>query len=136
MSGIISTVVRRVSSFSVVAGLTVVLFAPLAIAEELVGTWELAVEAQQKVHTPTLAIAHDGNKYTGTISGAKGESQELTDITVDGSNFVINRSFSSPQTGGQPITLTYKGEVDGDTLKGSMTSPRGETPLTGKRVSQ
>ncbi|HUK31759.1 MAG TPA: hypothetical protein VLV89_11640 [Candidatus Acidoferrum sp.] len=67
---------------------------------------------------PTVTFKQDGTKLSGTQSGGRGG-----DVAIDGSvagmtvTWTVKRNMR-----GTDVTLTYKGTVDGDNMKGTMTS--------------
>lgn len=67
---------------------------------------------------PTVTFKQDGTKLTGTQSGGRGGDVAL-DGSVSGNNvmWTVKRNMR-----GTDVTLTYKAIVDGDTMKGTMTS--------------
>jgi hypothetical protein len=67
---------------------------------------------------PTVTFKQDGSKLSGTQSGRGGET------AIDGSVSGNNVTWSVKRTGrdGNEMTITYKAIVDGDTMKGTMTS--------------
>jgi len=81
----------------------------------------------------TLTLKADGSKLTGTVSmpGRGGEMMEMaiSDGKVDGDNvsFSVKREFN-----GNSFVTTYKGTVDGDTMKLDITRPGrgGGEPMT------
>ena len=96
-------------------------------AASAVGTWEFTRETQRGTRTSTLKINDD---MTGTYTSRERETP-LTDLKVDGNqvSFKITRTFNDRQ-----FTMEFKGQVDGDTLKGEFTTSRGTREATGKRV--
>jgi len=94
----------------------------------VVGTWEFTRETSQGTRTSTVKIKDD---LTGTYTSRDRETP-VTDLKVDGNqiSFKITRIFNDRQ-----FTMEFKGQVDGDTLKGEFTTPRGSREATGKRVN-
>jgi hypothetical protein len=73
---------------------------------DVTGTWELSWENPRGTTTTTFLFAQDGTALTGRAQMAMG---------------------------GRSMTFTFQGTVTGDTMEGTMTTPRGENPFTGKR---
>jgi len=81
----------------------------------------------------TLTLKADGSTLTGTVSqpGRDGSPMEteISDGKVDGNNvsFAVKREFN-----GNTFVITYKGVVDGDTMKLDITRPGrgGGDPMT------
>ena len=69
---------------------------------------------------PVVTFKQDGSKLSGTQSGRGG------DTAIDGSVSGNNVTWTVKRTGrdGNEITITYKAIVDGDSMKGTMTSSR------------
>ena len=94
----------------------------------LVGTWELTSESPQGTRTNTLKIKED---MTGTYT-ARNNEIPITDLKVEGDQvtFKVNMKFNE-----QEVTMEFKGKLDGTTLKGQFTTPRGTREVTGKKIS-
>jgi hypothetical protein len=68
---------------------------------------------------PVVTFKQDGTKLTGTQSGFGGDTE------IDGSVSGNNVTWSMKRNmRGTDVTNTYKAIVDGDTMKGTMTSTR------------
>lgn len=100
--------------------LVLVLFAALtALAADVTGTWDLAVEIAGNAGSPTFVLKQEGGKLTGKYSGALGES----DVTgrVDGNK--IEMKFTvAPQ--GDKVEVIYKGTWTADgAMEGDIDIP-------------
>jgi hypothetical protein len=93
----------------------------------LIGTWELTTTTDQGTRTSTLRICPD---LTGRYELFGGELP-IKDLKLEGNDvaFAVDMNF-----GQQSSTLTFKGTLDGKTLKGEVTSPRGTRAVTGKKL--
>jgi hypothetical protein len=80
------------------------------------GTWHVSVSGAAGSAEQTIVLQQDGNKITGTFKGPR-QSGELQG-TVDGNTISFHVATHVP--------LDYKGTVDGDTMKGTMTG-KGKT---------
>lgn len=82
-------------------------------AADVTGKWTAEVPGRGgNLMTVTMNLKADGSKLTGTVSGRGGET-EITDGKVDGNDI----SFSVVrEMGGNKMTNTYKGKLDGDTI--------------------
>ena len=80
------------------------------------GTWKISVSGEAGNAEQTIVLKRDGSKITGTFKGPK-QSGPL-EGTADGNNISFHVATRVP--------LDYKGTVDGDAMKGSM-SGRGKT---------
>jgi hypothetical protein len=91
------------------------------------GTWKWTTEQKGQKRETTLKLKLDGDKLTGTIAtgGGKGGAKDtkIEDGKVkDGEvTFTVTREFNDMK-----FTSTYKAKVDGDTMKGTVESKRGE----------
>jgi hypothetical protein len=88
----------------------------------------------------TLHLQQEGAKITGTAEiaamGPRGGGGETRSVDIsDGEAGEGTFSFSVAMGGRQrSVTLAFKGSVQGDTMEGTLTTPRGgETPFTGRR---
>jgi hypothetical protein len=95
-----------------------ILLAPLAFcfAQESVnvsGEWDLTINTPRGEMTHTAKFVQDGEKITVTIISQRGESTGTGTIKGADIEWAITRE--GPQ--GQ-FTITYKGKVEGDTMKG------------------
>lgn len=132
--------------------LSVMYFAEPAAAQEvgdLAGTWEFTIEAPQRGGggggreggrggrggrgggrfgggPQTLVLSVDDGALTGTLKSERGDS-ELTNITLEGNKitFTIMR-----ETQRGSFEATYTGEIDGDTMTGTMEAGGGRFTIT------
>ena len=75
------------------------------------GTWNVSVSGGAGSAQQTIVLKQESNKITGTFKGPR-QSGPLAG-TVDGNNISFHVSTRVP--------LDYKGTVDGDNMKGTMT---------------
>jgi hypothetical protein len=94
------------------------------------GTWKWSVERNGQKRETTLKLKLEGDKLTGTVSGGRGAKggEKGTDSKIeeakfkDGEvSFTVTREFNDMK-----VTTSYKAKVDGDTMKGTIESKRGE----------
>ena len=77
---------------------------------------------------PTVTITQTGEKLSGKYVGSYGEST-LTG-SIKGTEFTFTVEIGTEQT----VEVVYRGTLDGDTIKGSMTmGEMGEGTFSGKR---
>ena len=74
----------------------------------------------------TLAINEDGSGYTESQMG----KAEFSSAKIEGSNFTFDMTLNS-QMG--EMALTFNGAVDGDDIKGTISTQMGERPFSGQR---
>ena len=91
------------------------------------GTWKWTVEFKDQKREQTLKLKLDGDKLTGTIATGGGKGAAKDTKIEDGKfkdgevSFTVTREFNDMK-----FTSTYKGKVDGDTMKGTMEAKFGE----------
>jgi len=107
----------------------------LAWAADVNGKWVAQVPGRGgQTSETTFTFKADGEKLTGTVAGARGESP--IDGTVKGDDISFTQTFNNPQ-GGDAIKITYKGKVSGDEIKFTRVREGGTQPpteFTAKRV--
>jgi hypothetical protein len=102
------------------------------------GKWTVETHGRNGAQTQTLTLQSDGAKLTGSLTGPRGRSVEITDGKIDGANV----SFKVVRAGrnGVSQTLSYQGTLSGDDLKLTIARPggrgrgRGGRELDFKRV--
>ncbi|MDH3732515.1 MAG: hypothetical protein OEU54_03235 [Gemmatimonadota bacterium] len=80
------------------------------VAQDMTGTWVLAVDLDAGTGDATFELVQDGATITGTYTGALGEA-EVTG-SVDGSS--VELKFDS-----QAGEIVYKGTVEGNSYEGT-----------------
>ena len=103
---------RRLRAASVI----LMLCSSAAFSAEIAGTWNLTVNTQAGVGTPTLVLVQDAGNLTGTYTGRFGESPIKGTIKGDGA-IVFSFEASGPMGSAR---VTYTGTVVGDTMSGTM----------------
>lgn len=85
------------------------------------GTWKWSVTFNNQTFEPVLKLKLDGDKLSGTMSG-----RDNTETAIDDGKFKDGEvSFSvTRERNGQKRTTTYKGKLDGDTIKGKSERER------------
>jgi hypothetical protein len=99
------------------------------IGGDLIGKWDLETTSDQGSRPGTLLVFGD---LTGRYETFGGEIP-FNDLKLDGNQFAFSVEMAF---GNQPTKLEFKGKIDGKTLKGEVTSPRGTREVTGKKVEQ
>jgi len=96
--------------------LALVVFSFVAMAADISGTWNAAVESDAGSGSPTFVFKQTGDALTGSYSGALGEAK-ITG-TVQGNK--VTWSFQVAPDG-ENIKLTYTETLDGDSkMKGTI----------------
>ena len=104
------------------------------------GTWEISWETQRGATTSTFVFAQEGLAFTGTAqmamggrgAGAGGGTREIeiSDGKIEGNEITFSLAMGR---GERSMSFTFVGTVDGDTMEGTMSTPRAENPFTGKK---
>jgi hypothetical protein len=113
---------------STVAAAMLVILAACAAGNSnpFAGSWETTVSTPVGDQLGVWMIAADG---TGIMSSDQGD-QAIDGIVVDG----INVSFDLDiDAGGQSLSLSFSGVVEGDSLNGAFGSDFGDFDVTGTR---
>jgi len=91
----------------------VLLFAAVAFAADIDGTWTATFNTQIGEQHYTYTFKADGEKLTGTAKGDYGEGP-IEDGVIKGNDisFTENLDFQ-----GQKLTIKYTGKLNGDEIK-------------------
>ena len=94
------------------------------------GTWNLTMQTPMGEQRSTLTLATAGGTLTGKQE-AEGNTTDIAEGTVNGNALSWKVSITNPM----PLTLTFTGTVDGNTLNGSAdTGMFGSFPFEGTRA--
>ena len=94
------------------------------------GTWNLTMQTPMGERRSSLTLATAGGTLTGKQE-AEGNTTDIAEGTVSGNELSWKVSITNPM----PLTLTFTGTVDGDTLNGSAdTGMFGSFPFEGTRA--
>ncbi len=87
----------------------------------VVGKWKWSVERGGQTFETTLTLKQDGGKLTGTVTGRNNTETPVQDLKFQNGEltFKVTREWN-----GQKMVLTYKGKVEGDTIKGTVERDR------------
>jgi hypothetical protein len=80
----------------------------------VVGTWDITIESPQGTRTSMLVIKQEGDKLTAAMKSDRGE-RPLKSINVTGNDITMVMTI---QFQGDEMTITYKGKVESDSMKG------------------
>jgi hypothetical protein len=108
---------RMLAAFAVVA---LLLTANTLSADDATGTWKWTATRGDKTIESTAKFKQEGEKLTGTYTGANTESP-IEEGTVKDNvvSFKVTREF-----GGNKFTIKYSGTLSGDTIKGKTSFER------------
>ena len=94
------------------------------------GTWNLTMQTPMGERRSTLTLSTAGGTLTGTQQ-AEGDTTNISEGTVNGSDVSWKVAITNPM----PLTLTFSGTVDGNSLNGNAdTGMFGSFPFQGTRA--
>jgi hypothetical protein len=94
------------------------------------GTWNLTMNTPMGERRSTLTLSTSGGTLTGAQE-AEGNTTDIADGTVNGNDVSWKVSITNPM----PLTLTFSGSVDGNTMTGTAdTGMFGSFPFEGTRA--
>ncbi len=99
-------------------------------AAKVAGTWEMTSEGPNGTMTQTLVITQDGGTIKGTLTGRRGEAPLEGTVNGNKVSFTVKRQTQS----GDTMVFQYTATADGDSMKGSVHSERGDRDFTAKRT--
>ena len=91
----------------------------------VVGKWDIELNFQGRGVTINLTKTENGDELGGTWAGPRG-STPLSDVSFVGDTLTFSRET---QRGVTQISL----KLEGNTLTGSLTTPRGDLPIVAKK---
>lgn len=99
-----------------------------AFGNSFLGVWSVsAVDPEGQVHKSEMTIEQDGSGLKGSVKAGQ-YAIPMRDVQLQGEELV----FKLPWEG---MTLTIKLRASGDELKGTFTTPEGDSgPITAKRT--
>lgn len=105
---------------------------PLLAADpvDVAGKWKLTMTTPRGERITEYTIVQDKGKITLTWAGREGEEQKA-EGTVTGSEISWSATRETPSG---TFTMTYKGQVDGDAIKGTAEGPMGKLDWSGVKV--
>ena len=97
------------------------------------GTWNYTIESPQGGEG-TLTLKKEGDKYTGTINNKRfNRENALQEVTVKGNELTF--SYETPGMGGNPMAISVKAIINGDSFTGNMTVGQfGTFPINAKKA--
>lgn len=94
------------------------------------GKWNLTINTPMGAQTSTLELSTSDGALSGTQTGAQG-SQAIENATANGDEVGWSIDIVVPM----PMTLTFKGKVEGDSLSGTVTlGAFGDSTFMGERA--
>lgn len=115
--------------FSGVIALLFVAAATVAAAQTSVaGAWDVTLNGPQGMMELTMTLTQDGDTVTGTLDGPMGAVE--VGGAVAGNLMKLNFDVDA---GGQMISISMIGEVNGASMTGSLDFGQGTADFTAKR---
>ena len=103
-----------------------------AWAVDVSGIWTMSTPGRDgQMMERDITIAQDGNKIKVTMPGFRGGDPITGEGTLEGN--AIEWKITRTRPDGQEMTMTYKGTVDGDTMKGTFQMMDREVEWTAKK---
>jgi len=93
------------------------------------GTWKLVMQTPIGERKSTLTLEEAGGALTGKMAAEDGNSVDLYEGKVSGADAAWKANIKNPM----PLTLEFKGTVDGDKISGTVSAAVGSWPFTGTR---
>jgi imidazolonepropionase-like amidohydrolase len=99
-------------------------------AASLAGTWTLNASFGPQQITSTLVLEQQGSRLSGRVENERFGTSEISEGSATGNSF---RFATTANFGGQSISLSYEGTVNGNRMSGTVTTPHGAIPFSGTR---
>ena len=96
----------------------------LLAASPAVGSWECKGEGEREFAF-TLTFVEEDGVLSGTMTSPRGE-RTLSDVKCE--DGVVTAKMESER-----FSMTFRAEIDGDRLKGTMSNERFDMPFSGTR---
>ncbi len=99
--------------------------------EGITGDWEFKMTFGEREITAKVSFVQNAD---GTLSGtwtSRRGARELSDVKFEDGKVSFVRSFSRQD---REFKMTYSGTVEGGTIKGTISSERGESPFEAVRI--
>ncbi len=91
-----------------------------------VGIWDYEVPTEQGTLEGEMTITKNDGKYDISIETTSYGTLELQEIKISGNDLTANVDLEG-------ATIDFEFEFDGDSMKGTITTPDGELEMTAKR---
>ena len=99
-------------------------------ATQLAGTWTVTVNSPQGTQTMTMTVTPEGPGFSGTMASEMG-TLPIADGQVSGTS--VSWAVTIP-AGGQSLTVTFRGELEGNRLRGTAElGAYGSAPFTAEK---
>jgi len=94
------------------------------------GTWKLVMQTPIGERKSTLTLQGAGGTLTGKLAGEDGSSVDIHDGKLAGNSASWKANIKNPM----PLTLEFKGTVEGDKISGTVSAAVGSWPFAGSRA--
>ena len=99
-------------------------------ANQLAGRWDLTITAANSIYPSWMELVDEGGSPAVRIVGRTGSARSVQDVKAQGSHL----SFTSTESFGKPVKVTWEMSVQGDKLTGQQHRADGvDYQLTGVR---
>ncbi len=99
-------------------------------AAQVGGTWDVTVNSPQGEVSVTMTLTQSGTSFSGSMASQMG-TQSVDGGMVDGRRVTWSISMNA---GGQNMTISFNGEVDGNRIRGSASmGDMGSFTFTGEK---
>ncbi len=118
-------------SILVVTALALMFALPALAADNapVLGEWTSTNQTQQGNVQVVYEFTEADGKLNGAFRGPR-NSGDLKNVSWDGETLSFGRDLGR---GGRSVELRFKATVDGDTMTGTMSTPRGDRPFKASR---
>lgn len=91
--------------------------------EDVVGTWQMRIEAGERTLEPTVTITKEGEQYKGKYSSGEDFKADVTDLKVEKNQLMFK---IDADVNGMKVKADYKGRPYGDKIQGSIAYVLGD----------
>jgi len=95
------------------------------------GTYQITLNTPMGVQSATLTLKEDGGKISGSMSGGQLGDAQFDGGTADGDKANWDMEISAM---GMQISLSCEATIDGDSIKGIMSTAMGGADFSGQRA--
>lgn len=103
--------------------------APAGDIVNVAGTWSVSMTGPMGAQTFNLRLTQEGTTLTGSMDSPQGSLP--VNGTIEGDRLSLSATLTM---GGQSIPLSFSGTVDGDTARGTISTPMGDMDWTATRT--
>ena len=96
------------------------------------GSYKIALNTPMGAQTASLTLIDDGGKISGSMTGGELGDNQFSGGKSDGNKATWDMDITAM---GMQISLSCEATVDGDSIKGTMSSAMGGADFTGQRES-